>query len=64
VRVPRERSTVTVIVVLLIVWAILAVVGFAIKGLFWLGIIGIILVVGTIVFGFVRRGANKAKKAL
>ncbi len=54
----------TVIVVLLIVWAILAVVGFAIKGLFWLGIIGIILVVGTIVFGFVRRGANKAKKAL
>jgi hypothetical protein len=55
---------VTVIVVLLIVWAILAVVGFAIEGLFWLGIIGIILVVGTIVFGFVRQGANKAKKAL
>jgi hypothetical protein len=40
---------------------LLAVLGFAIEGLFWLGII---LVVGTIVFGFVRRGANKAKKAL
>ncbi|CDK00979.1 conserved hypothetical protein [Microbacterium sp. C448] len=43
-------------------WAILAVVGFALEGLLWLGIIGIILIIGTIVFGFVRRGVNKAKR--
>lgn len=49
----------TVIVILLIAWAVLSVVGFAIKGLLWLAIIGIILFVGTIVFGMVR---NKARK--
>jgi hypothetical protein len=49
----------TVIVILLVVWAILAVVGFAIKGLFWLFVIGLILFLGTIVFGFVRRSARR-----
>lgn len=42
-------------VVLLVLWAILTVVGFAIQGLIWLGIIGIILFVGTIIFVIVRR---------
>ncbi|CAM5281370.1 hypothetical protein [Leifsonia shinshuensis] len=51
----------TVIVILLIVWAILAVVGFAIKGLLWLAIIGIILFLGTLTFGFVRRNARRKK---
>ena len=51
----------TVIVILLVVWAILAVVGFAIKGLLWLAIIGIILFIGTLIFGFVRRNARKNK---
>jgi uncharacterized membrane protein len=55
---------VTVIVILLVLWAVLTVVGFAIEGLLWLGIIGIILLIGTVVFGFVRRGVNKAKKQL
>jgi len=49
----------TVLVVLLIVWAVLSVVGFALKGLFWLAIIGIILFVGTIVFGLVRQRGRK-----
>ncbi|WDH80379.1 hypothetical protein PTQ19_11140 [Microbacterium esteraromaticum] len=49
----------TVIVVLLIAWAVLAVVGFAFEGLFWLGVIGLILAFGTIVFGLVRR--NRAR---
>ena len=52
----------TVIVILLVIWAILAVVGFALEGLLWLGVIGIILIIGTIVFGFVRRGVNKGKR--
>lgn len=51
----------TVIVILLVVWAILAVVGFALKGLLWLAIIGIILFIGTLVFGFVRRSAGRKK---
>jgi hypothetical protein len=53
----------TVIVILLVVWAILAVVGFAIKGLLWLAIIGLILFIGTLVFFFVRRNATKKKGA-
>ena len=43
------------IVTLLIIWAILAVLGLAIKGLFWLFIIGLILFVATGVIGWVRR---------
>lgn len=53
----------TAIVILLVLWAILAIVGFAIKGLLWLAIIGIVLFVGTVILGFVRRSARK-KKAL
>jgi hypothetical protein len=48
----------TLIVILLIAWAVLAVVGFALEGLLWLAIIGIILFVGTLIFGFVRRSAH------
>ncbi|MDT7725229.1 MAG: hypothetical protein QOI21_1805 [Actinomycetota bacterium] len=43
------------IIVLLVLWLIAAVIGFAFKGLVWLAIIGIILFVGTAVIGFVRR---------
>jgi LPXTG-motif cell wall-anchored protein len=43
------------LIVLLVLWLILAVVGFAIEGLMWLGIIGIILFVGTAAIGVVRR---------
>lgn len=49
----------TVLVILLVVWAILSVVGFAIEGLFWLAIIGLILFVGTVVFGLVRNHSRK-----
>jgi len=47
----------TVVVVLLVLWLITAVIGFAFKGLVWLAIVGIILFVGTAVIGFVRRKA-------
>ncbi|WP_164488334.1 MULTISPECIES: hypothetical protein [unclassified Plantibacter] len=50
-----------IIIVLLVLWAILSVVGFALKGLLWLGIIGIVLFIGTIVFGAIRRAASKRK---
>ncbi|GAA2236061.1 hypothetical protein GCM10010401_05020 [Rarobacter faecitabidus] len=48
----------SLIVFLLIVWAVLSVVGFAFKGLMWLAIIGIVLFVGTAVIGWVRRKAG------
>jgi hypothetical protein len=45
------------VVVVLVLWAIAAVVGFAFKGLVWLAIVGIILFAGTAVIGIVRRKA-------
>lgn len=49
------------IIGLLVVWIILSVLGFAIKGLMWLAIIGLVLFVATAVFGWVRnRGSVKS----
>ncbi len=45
----------TVIVILLVVWAILAVVGFVFNGLLWLASVGIVLFVGTLVVGVIRQ---------
>lgn len=47
------------IVILLIVWLVLIVVGFAVKALLWLAIAGIILFVITALFGYIRRGGRK-----
>lgn len=44
--------------VLLVVWLILAVVGFVVKSLLWLAIIALVLFVVTAVFGWVRRKAS------
>jgi len=49
----------TVLIILLVVWAILTVVGFAFEGLLWLAVVGIILFVGTIVFGAVRASVRR-----
>lgn len=46
-------------VVLMVLWLILAIVGIAINGLLWLGIIGIILFLGTAVIGGLRRRTLK-----
>ena len=53
----------TVIIILLVIWALLAVVGFTFKGLLWLAIAGIILLIGTLVFGITRRVINRNRKA-
>lgn len=49
----------TVLIILLVIWAVLSVVGFAIKGLIWLAVIGLILFVGTIIFGMIRNAARR-----
>lgn len=56
----RRSVTIMVglIVFLLVLWVVLSIVGFTIKGLFWLAIIAIILFVVTGVFGFLRRGSK------
>ena len=45
------------ILALLIIWVILAIIGFVAKGLIWLAIIGIVLFAATSVIGFIRRKA-------
>jgi LPXTG-motif cell wall-anchored protein len=47
----------SLIVILLVVWLVLAVLGFVIKGLVWLAIIGIVLFLATAIWGFIRRRA-------
>jgi hypothetical protein len=49
----------TVLWILIIVWALLAIVGIAIEGLLWLTAVGIVLFIGTIVFGLIRRKAGR-----
>jgi hypothetical protein len=44
------------LVTLLVVWLVLSIVGFTVKGLVWLAILGIILFVGTAAIGWTRRG--------
>ncbi|MDT7742948.1 MAG: hypothetical protein QOE59_2026 [Actinomycetota bacterium] len=45
------------ILVALVIWLVLAVLGFVVKGLVWLAIIGIVLFLATAVFGAVKRSA-------
>lgn len=43
------------IIALLVLWVVVAVVGFAIKSLLWLAIVAIVLFIATGVFGAIRR---------
>jgi hypothetical protein len=45
------------LIVLLVLGLIAAVIGFAFTGLIWLTIIAIVLFVGTVAMGFVRRNS-------
>jgi hypothetical protein len=47
------------IVLLLVIWLALSVLGFVIKGLVWLAIIGIVLFLATGVWAYMRRGARR-----
>ena len=51
----------TVIVILLVVWAILSVVGFAFEGLLWLAVIGIILFAITFLAGALFFGPESGR---
>ncbi|MDQ2788548.1 MAG: hypothetical protein M3Y73_02115 [Actinomycetota bacterium] len=47
---------------LLVLWVVLVVVGFAIKALLWLAIVGLILFVATAVFGAIRGRSRRAMR--
>jgi len=48
------------VIILLIVWAVLAVLGFVIKGLLWLAIVALVLFVITVIIGWIRGMARKS----
>lgn len=43
------------IITLLVIWLVLCVLGFAVKGLLWLAIIGLVLFIATVVWGWLKR---------
>ncbi|BCW79432.1 hypothetical protein NicSoilC5_14510 [Arthrobacter sp. NicSoilC5] len=47
-----------IIIGLLVIWLILSIVGFVVKGLLWLAIIGLVLFVATGVWGWLKRRTN------
>ena len=47
------------IIGLLVLWVVLAVVGFVVKSLFWLAIVAIVLFIATGIFGAMRRRAPR-----
>jgi hypothetical protein len=47
-----------IIIFLLIVWLVLAVLGAVLEGLFWLTIVGVVLLVGTAIYGWVKRSVS------
>ncbi|HEY0117205.1 MAG TPA: hypothetical protein VGC04_00320 [Cellulomonas sp.] len=51
----------SVLVILLVAWAVLSIVGFVFQGLLWLALIGVVLFIGTLVFGLVRRRGAAAR---
>lgn len=44
-----------IIVTLIVIWLVLAILGAVLEGLFWLTVVGLLLVVGTAAFGWVKR---------
>jgi multidrug efflux pump len=45
----------SIVLVILVVWLAISLIGFIIKGLFWLGVIGLALFAVTSIYGFVKR---------
>ncbi|ABY22201.1 hypothetical protein RSal33209_0451 [Renibacterium salmoninarum ATCC 33209] len=48
-----------IILIILVVWIGLVVLGFLIKGLFWLAVVGVILFLATAAFGWLKRNSNR-----
>ncbi|MPV51447.1 MULTISPECIES: hypothetical protein [unclassified Pseudactinotalea] len=57
-RLPYREAMLGFLAFLLILWLVLAILGFVIKGLLWLAFIGIVLVIATAAYGWVKRKAQ------
>ncbi len=55
--VKKEEEMLGFLGLLLVVWLLLVVLGFVIKGLFWLVIVGAVLFLATAAYGYVKRKA-------
>ncbi len=49
----------TLLIILLIVWLGLSILGFVVKGLIWLAVLGIVLFLATLVVGLIRGARNR-----
>lgn len=49
----------TLLIILLIVWLGLSILGFVVKGLVWLAVLGIVLFLATLVIGLIRGARNR-----
>lgn len=47
-----------VLIGLLVIWLVLVVVGFVVKSLLWLAIVGIVLFLGTAAYGAIKRRSS------
>lgn len=45
--------------ILLVAWLVLSILGFVIKGLFWLTIVGVVFFLATAAYGFLRRKSRR-----
>ncbi|MDO8337714.1 MAG: LPXTG cell wall anchor domain-containing protein [Microcella sp.] len=50
----------TLIIVLLVLWAVFAVIGFVVEGLLWLAFIGLVLLAATAAWGWIKRRTNRS----
>lgn len=61
---PHPSATVdqmtTLIIVLLVLWAVFAVIGFVVEGLLWLAFIGLVLLAATAAWGWIKRRTNRS----
>jgi hypothetical protein len=54
-----DGQMIRLILLLLVIWLVLAVIGFVIKGLLWLAVIGLVLFVATSAWGWLKRGHER-----
>ena len=49
------RPFVWLLLLLVVLWLVVSVIGFVVKGLFWLAVVGLLFALGTAVLGASRR---------
>jgi len=50
----------TLLIILIIVWLGLSILGFVVKGLVWLAVLGIVLFLATLVIGLIRGNRSRS----